>query len=169
MPGHRAGRATLPPTVKPRWNSTGVGLSHLTTAVSIQPSDQLRGGQNGVYTYWVGTEVKKLDKVPHGMSTLTIPGQTYALTTIRGGADQIDSTYIALVQWIQAPGRATNPNSFGFNRYDNRRQKVHRITSNGEFGLPAFTRAGLTVTCSFPALTFLWVSWPGHVLPRPTA
>lgn len=87
-------------------------------------SDQVQGGQSGVFTYWVGTEVKVFGRVPSGMCTLTVPGQTYAMATVRGGAEQIDPTYIGLGRWIGDRGHGTNPESFGFERYDTRRQPV---------------------------------------------
>ncbi|HWI61139.1 MAG TPA: GyrI-like domain-containing protein [Symbiobacteriaceae bacterium] len=87
-------------------------------------ADHLQGGQNGVFTYWVGTEVTEFGPVPSGMTTLTLPGQTYAMATVRGGAEQIDPIYIGLGGWIGEQGRATNPEGFGFERYDSRRQPV---------------------------------------------
>ncbi|MGE5591708.1 MAG: GyrI-like domain-containing protein [Bacillota bacterium] len=87
-------------------------------------SDHLNDGQNGVHTYWVGTHVNLIGEVPLGMSTLTIPAQTYVTATVQGGVEQIEATYLALGRWLKGNGRRTNPDAYGFERYDNRRQKV---------------------------------------------
>jgi predicted transcriptional regulator YdeE len=86
--------------------------------------EHLTDGGDGVHTQYVGTAVSAFGDVPEGMVTLTIPARTYVTATVRGGADQIDRTYLAIGQWLREHGRRTDPDAFGFERYDNRRQKV---------------------------------------------
>lgn len=87
-------------------------------------ADHLHDGIDGIHTYWVGTEVSEYGELPSGFATLTIPSRTYAMATVRGGAAEVDATYTGLSQWIRAHGHATAPQAFGFERYDNRRQRV---------------------------------------------
>lgn len=87
-------------------------------------SDQIHDGQNGVYTYWVGTEVSQFATLPDGMTTLTIPAQTYVGATVTGGPEVIESTYVGIFRWLKSQDRSTNPEAYGFERYDNRRQQV---------------------------------------------
>jgi|GEM_PF-1148512 len=87
-------------------------------------SDQLTDGLNGVHTYWVATEVTAFGDLPEGMVPLTIPAQNYAMATVKGGAEQIEATYRGLFGWLRENGRRSNPDGYGFERYDNRRQLV---------------------------------------------
>lgn len=87
-------------------------------------SDQLHDGRSGLYTYWVGVEVEELEAVPQGMEAVTIPAQRYAMTTCRGPAEDIWRAYGRVREWLRAEGWTTNADSFGFERYDSRRQRV---------------------------------------------
>lgn len=87
-------------------------------------TDHLTDGVNGIHTNYVGTQVSDFSDLPAGMVSLTIPARTYATVTVRGGADQIYPTYLSVSQWLREHGRRTDPEAFGFERYDNRRQRV---------------------------------------------
>ncbi|PTL76730.1 GyrI-like domain-containing protein [Vitiosangium sp. GDMCC 1.1324] len=86
-------------------------------------SDHLHGGQSGVYSYWVATEVSAFESVPATMTTLLVPAQRYAVTTCKGGAEQIEPTYIGLAQWLAASGSKTRADAYAFELYDVRRQR----------------------------------------------
>lgn len=85
---------------------------------------QANDGENGIHTYWVGTEVSQFGTLLPGMESLTIPAQSYAMATVRGGHDQIVTTYTELFGQLRAQGLATNLGSYGFERYDQRRAPV---------------------------------------------
>jgi predicted transcriptional regulator YdeE len=77
-----------------------------------------------VYSYTVGAPVERFGQaIPEGLVTLTIPAQRYAQATVRGGAEVIDETYIALGRWMGENGRAPDASALGFERYDVRRQR----------------------------------------------
>lgn len=126
-------RSELSHRVPPAWLELVRRLGEISNQVdpnmfygAFPESDQIHDGQNGGYTYWVGTEVSEFDAIPQGLGPLTIPRQTYASATIRGrgGGEQINATYISLASWLQANGHVTNPNAYGFERYNSRRQRV---------------------------------------------
>jgi len=98
-------------------------------------SDHLSDGQNGVHTYWVCTQVSIVGEVPPDMITLTIPAQTYVTATVQGGVEQIEATYLAVGRWLKEQGRRTNPDAYGFERYDNRRQKVTPPYERFDYGI----------------------------------
>ena len=79
-------------------------------------------GVGGVHTYWVGVEVSAFGAVPASLTTLTIPAQTYLMTTAKGQADAIEAAYTGLYGHVRDLGRKTDPNGFGFELYDQRRQ-----------------------------------------------
>ena len=85
-------------------------------------SDHLTDGVNGVHTYWVAVEVSDFGAVPAGMTTLTIPAQTYMMTTAKGPVQAIESAYMGLYGHLSELGRKTDANGYGFELYDQRRQ-----------------------------------------------
>lgn len=87
-------------------------------------SDQLNDGQNGVFTYWVGTAVSESADLPEGMVTLTVPEQRYAVATVKGDKEAITQTYMGLFGWLKEQRLQTAPTSLGFERYDTARQAV---------------------------------------------
>lgn len=74
------------------------------------------------YTYWVAAPVSGTGQLPPGLTAFVIPARTYAVATVRGGAEQIDAVYLALGRWIEASGRRPAAGAFGLERYDERRQ-----------------------------------------------
>lgn len=79
---------------------------------------------DAVHAYWVGAPVSAFGALPPGLSALSIPARRYATTTVRGSAEQIDSSYRALAGWLQEQDRLADPAAFGFERYDRNRQEV---------------------------------------------
>jgi predicted transcriptional regulator YdeE len=86
--------------------------------------DPERAGDDPVYTYWVGTEVREVQTPPDGTAVLTIPAGAYAMDTVRGGAEEIDVVYRRVGGWIDACGRAAAAGAYGLERYDTARQPV---------------------------------------------
>lgn len=86
--------------------------------------DQLENGANGVFTYWVGIQVADSSAIPEGFETLAIPSRNYASTTVQGGGERIQATYLELARWLRENGRRTDRDSLGFELYDETRQKV---------------------------------------------
>ncbi|HYG57279.1 MAG TPA: GyrI-like domain-containing protein, partial [Symbiobacteriaceae bacterium] len=124
-------RSELSQLVPPAWVDLVGRMDHIAHKVNPElfygvfpESDQLNDGENGVYTYWVGTEVSQFADLPAGMTALTLPARTYATATVRGGAGEIERTYIDLFHSIREQGLATDPAAYGFERYDSRRQRV---------------------------------------------
>lgn len=87
-------------------------------------AEMLSGGADGVFIRYIGTEVSEFGHLPAGMLPLTIPARTYAVATVQGTADQIDPTYLGLRAWLREQGLQTDPQAYGFERYDTRRQNV---------------------------------------------
>jgi predicted transcriptional regulator YdeE len=85
-------------------------------------SDQLNDGVGGVYTYWVATEVSAFSAVPEGMDTMTIPAGRYALGTVEGAAQQIESAYVNLYGSIREQALPIHAEGYGFELYDAKRQ-----------------------------------------------
>lgn len=87
--------------------------------------DHLTNGVNGVHTYWVTAPVTAFGELPEGMVALTVPGGTYATATVQGDTPAaIHAVYTALWQATNGGGAPTDPDGFGFERYDCRRQPV---------------------------------------------
>ncbi|MBZ4416639.1 GyrI-like domain-containing protein [Myxococcus sp. RHSTA-1-4] len=87
-------------------------------------SEHLRASADGVHTYQVCTEVSGFGPTPEGLHTLVLPARTYATARVQGTAEAIDATYIGLARWLEEQGRRTHAQAHGFERYDQRRQKV---------------------------------------------
>jgi predicted transcriptional regulator YdeE len=87
-------------------------------------SDHLKNGQNGLFSYWVGTAVSAFGDLPEGMVAVTVPAQTYAVATVKGDRTVIERTYIDLFGWLQANDRETAADSLGFELYDEGRMAV---------------------------------------------
>ena len=51
--------------------------------------------------YWVCYQVKKIENVPDGMVTLTVPSQSYAVMKHKGSNKTILHTYEELHSWIE--------------------------------------------------------------------
>ncbi|MCQ6562494.1 effector binding domain-containing protein [Paenibacillus mendelii] len=54
--------------------------------------------------YWVCVQVEEIADVPEGMSSLTVPPQSYAVTLHKGRTDMIFRTYELLHHWIAEHG-----------------------------------------------------------------
>ncbi|XXX72878.1 GyrI-like domain-containing protein [Sorangium sp. So ce134] len=87
-------------------------------------SDHRRAGSDGVYSYWVCTEVNAEGALPEGLRPLVLPARTYATARVEGAADAIEATYRGLARWIEAHGRRVDPQAWCVERYDERRQRV---------------------------------------------
>lgn len=87
-------------------------------------SDQLNDGDNGVFTYWVGTAVSAVGALPEGMVALSLPEQRYAVASVKGDREAIVQTYTALFNWLKATSRATAADRLGFELYETARQSV---------------------------------------------
>lgn len=62
--------------------------------------------------YWICVEVGRLDKLPKGMSSLTIPPQQYAVITHQGSNTGIRGTYEVLHRWIADNGYQRDPSAW---------------------------------------------------------
>ncbi|WP_437585831.1 GyrI-like domain-containing protein [Sorangium sp. So ce1000] len=87
-------------------------------------SDHRRASNDGVYTYWVCTEVSTSGALPEGMQPLVIPARTYAIARVEGTAEAIEATYLGLSRWIEAQGKRADAWAWCLERYDERRQRV---------------------------------------------
>lgn len=87
-------------------------------------SDQLNDGQNGVFTYWVGTAVSEFGHLPEGMVSLTLPEQRYVVATVKGAKEAITQTYISLFGWLKEQRQQTAADRLGFELYNTARMPV---------------------------------------------
>ncbi|WP_462409690.1 GyrI-like domain-containing protein [Neobacillus sp. Marseille-QA0830] len=55
-------------------------------------------------TYYVTTPVENLESIPDGMVGFTIPKKNYVFTTHVGKPDDIQSTYLQLLTWMNEYG-----------------------------------------------------------------
>lgn len=54
--------------------------------------------------YWVGMEVERIDVIPPGMVSLTVPPQTYVSTLYHGANDGIRDAYRDMHEWAEING-----------------------------------------------------------------
>lgn len=94
------------------------------TFYGVFPESQHREGATGVYSYWVAVPVVGHATVPPAMTTIGIPARDYACATVRGGAERIDPTYVAIKRWISERHREIDEQALALERYDSRRQSV---------------------------------------------
>lgn len=87
-------------------------------------SDQLNDGENGVFTYWVGTEVSEVGALPEGMVALSLPEQRYVVATVKGPKEAISQAYTNLFGWLKANGQRTDGERLGFELYNTARMPV---------------------------------------------
>jgi predicted transcriptional regulator YdeE len=67
--------------------------------------------------YWACVEVNESALVPDGMTSVTVPPQTYAVTVHRGRTNQLFRTYERLHQWIGEQGFGRNLRSWHIEVY----------------------------------------------------
>lgn len=67
--------------------------------------------------YWVCFEVTDYERVPEEMVTLTVPPQSYAVTTYRGEASGIFHAYDALHEWVKQQGYTRQPSLWSLEIY----------------------------------------------------
>ncbi|AUX41811.1 AraC family transcriptional regulator [Sorangium cellulosum] len=91
---------------------------------SFPESDHQRASHDGVYTYWVCTEVSARGALPEGLRALVLPARTYATARIEGASEAIEATYVGLSRWIEEHGRRVDARAYCLERYDQRRQRV---------------------------------------------
>lgn len=87
-------------------------------------SDQLNDGQNGVFTYWVGTAVSEFADLPEGMVTLTVPEQRYVVATVKGDKEAITQAYTGLFGWLKEQRQQTAADRLGFELYETDRMAI---------------------------------------------
>ncbi|WP_299741251.1 GyrI-like domain-containing protein [Rossellomorea sp. y25] len=72
--------------------------------------------------YWVGMEVEKIEVIPPGMVSLTIPPQTYVSTFYQGTNHGIRDAYRDMHEWAEINGYARRRDLWHverFYRFDN--------------------------------------------------
>ncbi|WP_394140204.1 GyrI-like domain-containing protein [Cytobacillus oceanisediminis] len=70
----------------------------LVGAFFVEESSQEEDG------YWICFEVKEIEKVPTGMTSLVIPAQKYASLRHKGSNHEIGNSYSKLHGWIEEKG-----------------------------------------------------------------
>ncbi|WP_437930597.1 GyrI-like domain-containing protein [Sorangium sp. So ce291] len=91
---------------------------------SFPESDHQRASNDGVYTYWVCTEVSACGALTEGLRPLVVPARTYATARVEGAAEAIEATYVGLARWIEVQGKRVDAQAWCLERYDQRRQRV---------------------------------------------
>lgn len=69
-----------------------------------------RAGQ--LYTHCIAMEVNKIDIIPSGMTSLTIPSGSYALLEFHGSRDEIPFAFRTILQWARDHNIRLDANEF---------------------------------------------------------
>ncbi|WP_226578174.1 GyrI-like domain-containing protein [Halobacillus litoralis] len=67
--------------------------------------------------YWIGAQVSKYEDIPQGMTTLTIPPQTYAAILHSGPNREIKAGYEDLHRWIEKEGYTRSNHTWNLEIY----------------------------------------------------
>ncbi|WP_374056833.1 GyrI-like domain-containing protein [Rossellomorea sp. FM04394] len=67
--------------------------------------------------YWVGVEVEKIEAIPLGMVSLTIPSQTYVSTFYQGTNHGIRDAYRDMHEWTELNGYARRRDLWHIERF----------------------------------------------------
>ncbi|WP_251551825.1 GyrI-like domain-containing protein [Neobacillus muris] len=74
------------------------------------------------FTYYVTTPVEKLENIPEGMVGFTIPRKNYVHTTHIGKPEDIQSTYLQLITWMNEYGYDQDHQALCLEIYKNKSQ-----------------------------------------------